>query len=501
MGETKVSTGFSRASSSDDLMAKIMACLPILADISRADLLLYRFVNQDQVKMVGQARPNSILPLYTESLEGQRFSIRELPPIYMQINNPFYRPKPHAAVLHGTPIVREVHPVRSQQDGQIIGALGIETNVLAYERHRRRSRAFQRALGQLQRTALRGEIRGAEALSPFGEHDGVYFVDTQHRILYVNGIATNFFRRLGYMGKLVSRRLDSLATADDELVERTLKTQRCWEQESDEQGGLAWIRKTLPVRDRKDWLYYNPVARWMRRQPGDSYPVGVMVMIHDDTETRRQAQELKVQLAMIQEVHHRVKNNLQTIASLLRLQSRRVQESEMRTILLESINRILSIAVVHEFLSKGGGSVINVKEVGRRIIGQMRESLLDPSKTIELALEGPSIYLPARQATACALIINELLQNAVEHGYAHKDQGQIKLTLIDEGDIVQIRVRDDGEGLPPTFSLAQTESLGLRIVQALVQDDLHGEFALTSADSQTIAAVSFAKQVAESGRI
>jgi two-component sensor histidine kinase len=152
-------------------------------------------------------------------------------------------------------------------------------------------------------------------------------------------------------------------------------------------------------------------------------------------------------------------------------------------------------------LSKGGGAVINIKDVGRRIIGQMQESLLDPTKTLDLVTEGPSIYLPARQATACALIINELLQNAVEHGYAHKEQGHIKLTLVDEGEIVRIRVQDDGEGLPESFNLAETNSLGLRIVQALVQDDLHGQFALSSEDGNTLASVSFAKQVADSGRI
>lgn len=490
-----------RPDSSDALLGSIIACLPILADTSRADLLLYRFLDDDEVELVGQARPHSILPLYSESLVGERFSIRELPPIYAQLDRPFYRPRPHAAVLHGTPIVREVHGVRKQDDGRLIGALGIETNVLAFERHRRRSRAFQRALGQLQRSALRGEIRDAEALTPFGEHDGIYFVDTQRRLLYVNGIATNFFRRLGYLGKLVGRRLESLATADDELVAKALAAQRCIEQENREQG-LTWIRKALPVRDRRGWLRSGRLARWLAGGgPEESVPVGILVTINDDTEERQRAQELKVKLALIQEVHHRVKNNLQTIASLLRLQSRRVEGDETRAILQESINRILSIAVVHEFLSTGGGTVINIKDVGRRIIGQMQESLMDPTKRLTLTAEGPNIYLPARQATACALVMNELLQNAVEHGFLSQDQGSIRLILVDEGEFVHIRVQDDGEGLPPSFDLAETNSLGLRIVQSLVQDDLHGQITLANENGGTLASVSFTKEVAESGRV
>jgi len=242
--------------------------------------------------------------------------------------------------------MREVHPVRDPQSGRVIGALSIETNALAYERHRRRSRSFQRAIRQLHKTALRGEIRDAEALSPFGEHDGICYVDNQRRFQYISGIALNFYRRLGYMGKLVGRRLDSLSTADDVLAEQAIKEQRCLEREDKEQG-QTWIRKAIPIREVNDWWAYNVPLQlpWMYHK--GSYPAGVLITIHDDTEALRREQELKVKMALIQEVHHRVKNNLQTIASLLRLQSRRVQNEEAKLILHESLNRILSVAVVH----------------------------------------------------------------------------------------------------------------------------------------------------------
>jgi two-component system, sensor histidine kinase PdtaS len=487
--------------SADELLKRIVRGLPILSDTSRADLLLYRFHKGSQVSLVAQARPHSILSLYSEPLARHEFPLSDLPAVYGQLAGPIHRPTPHAAVLHGTPIVRQVLPVRHQETGELLGALGIEANVLAYERHRRRSRAFQKALMQLQRTTLRGELRGAKPLTPFGEHDGIYVVDTTGRLLYVNGIATNFFRKLGYTGKLVGRDLESLSTGDDALVQRALGTQRCIEEEREEQG-LTWIRKCLPLRDKKDWVYLGNSLRLLTRRNTESFPVGMMVTIRDDTEARRRAQEMRVQHALVQEVHHRVKNNLQTLASLLRLQSRRVESDEAEEVLLESINRIMSIAVVHEFLSKGEENAINIKDIGRRIVGQMLESLMDPTKSLHLSVEGPSIYLPARHATACSLIINELLQNAVEHAYEEQNEGNVRLTLVDEGELVHIHVQDDGSGLPPEFDLSKTNSLGLKIIQTLVQNDLRGEFAIENMNGGgTLASVTFTKQVTEKGRI
>jgi two-component sensor histidine kinase len=198
--------------------------------------------------------------------------------------------------------------------------------------------------------------------------------------------------------------------------------------------------------------------------------------VHDSTETRRQQQELRVKTALIQEIHHRVKNNLQTIAALLRMQGRRLQQKEAQHAIQEAVNRILSAAVIHEFLSRQDAHVINIKDISQRIVTQMQQGVLSPEKQITFQLEGPPIFLPARQATACALIINELLQNAVEHGFVGRQQGQVKLTLEDEGDKVVVRIHDDGTGLPEEFEFTNGTSLGLQIVQTLVQEDLKGSF-------------------------
>ncbi len=221
---------------------------------------------------------------------------------------------------------------------------------------------------------------------------------------------------------------------------------------------------------------------------------GAMLIIHDATEERRKEQELRVKTAIIKEIHHRIKNNLQTVAALLRLQARRISHEEARAALIESINRILSIAVIHEFLSEHDSGLINLKDLCRKIMEQAREGMLTPEKRISMELKGPDILLPSEQATACALIVNELIQNALEHGYRDRTTGRITVTVEDFENRVKITVHDDGRGLPPDFDPFQTESLGLRIVRTLAEEELHGSFSLEGVDGGgAIATVIFPK--------
>lgn len=328
-----------------------------------------------------------------------------------------------------------------------------------------------------------GQIPGAEDLSPFGEQDGIIFVDSVGVVQYASGVASNFYRRLGFKEAVVGRRLADLETADEEIRQTVLAQNRCVERDTKE-GDRYWTRKALPLKgySAARWPWLEPLAH----RPLTEKPYGVMIAIQDATESRRQDQEIRVKNAMIQEVHHRVKNNLQTIAGLLRMQTRRVKSEEARQVLDETLNRILSIAVIHEFLSNANSNIINIKEVSNRILAQFRQGMLNPDKEIQLELIGEPIYLPARQATACSLIINELLQNAIEHGFEHKQTGFVQVNLADEGDEVIINVTDNGDGLPPDFKLDQTDSLGFHIVKILVEEDLKGQLQLTNGNGLAV---------------
>jgi two-component sensor histidine kinase len=459
-----------------DLLCNIRKALPILSDLSRSDLLLYVPSGAEEAVITDQARPHSIFPLYEEDLVGKRVDVRAAPWVLRALASTRLRRGVQGGTVRDAPIVREVLPILGSQ-GRAIAALSIETNLLAHERHRRRSRVFQHALQQLQELALRGELANAEGLSPFGEHDGIAVIDPQRRIQYMSGIATNLYRRIGHMGNLLHRSVYAIETADAELVDEALNRGTCLEREKEEHGRI-WMRKVIPLyAHREQWML--PLRRVPDLPcPAGCVPVGAIWTVHDATEARDKEQELKAKMAMVQEIHHRVKNNLQAIASLLRLQSRRASSPEVEQALVDTVNRILSVAVVHEFLSYDSASVINLRDVAQRIVDQMAQSVMDPDKRIEFRLDGPGIYLSSQQATACALVINELLLNAVEHGYEQRDVGVVNIELADDGEWVTIQVGDDGAGLPGDFDVEEHGGLGLRIVRTLVQGDLKGRFEL-----------------------
>ena len=466
----------------------------ILADLSRADVLLYCPLSEHRAGVVAQASPHSILPIYSESLVDREVTFREEPAVLralvegkrglIEVHRDKNAPRPPAK---GSPVFQETFPVRGA-DGQVIAAVCIETNLIEHVRHRRRSRVFQRALKQLKESVLTGQLVGAAELTPFAEHDGVLVVDNEYRIQYISGVATNLYRKLGYTGDLLKRYIADLELDDNSVVFEAMEQGVCVEREL-QVHNLVWVKKAIP-------LFSAPrgVRRLLHPRDGSPRLVGVLMTIRDETDVRRQEEELRVKVAMIQEIHHRVKNNMQTIASLLRLQSRRAESDEVRRALREGINRILSVAVIHEFLAHQQARVINIRDVSQRIIHQVREGVLDQEQGIRLDLRGPNIYLPTQPATVCALVINELLQNALEHGYDREGGGTVTVNLADDGETVTISVDDDGVGLPESFDLSRTGSLGLQIVRTLAEGDLRGSFELHSRDKGVSAVVTFPKQ-------
>ncbi len=451
------------------LLQRIQGALPILADLCRSDLVL--FISRGDfpgVLAIGQAQPHSVSPIRSQCIVGNVFSTADEPMVASILSGTSRMMRSDVAASH-RPIMQEAHPVWSAA-GQVAAVLSVETNIVEYERHQRRSLIFRRNLAHLLEMGLRGEIVGAGRLSPFAEHDGIVVVDAAGKIRYVSGVAENLHRKLGYADKLLKSSIAEM-TGHAAIFNAAARDLACVEMEAQE-GQLTWIRKALPITVRpRTWSLV-----------GKSSPrlASVLITIHDATDARRKEQELLIKAAMIQEIHHRVKNNLQTIAALLRLQARRMPVAEAQVALQESVGRILAVAVVHEFLSHDETAVINIREVGARILEQTKQGILDHSKGINLELRGNGISLPAQRATACALVINELVQNAVEHGYTDRHGGTISLTLRQEGPEMVVEVVDDGEGLPAGFDLNQTSSLGLRIVQTLVREDLKGTFALVN---------------------
>jgi two-component system, sensor histidine kinase PdtaS len=477
---------------SEQLLLDVERGMPITADLSRSDLLLLRPTNSGKLTVIAQAQPHSIQPLHADDLVKHTWTEADAPVAYDALRKRS-TVRAHREIPGGATVVHDVRPI-FDKSARLIGLLSMETSLIQLERHRQRHKSFRQAIEWAKTMCARGELAGAEGLSTFAEMDGVMLVDVQGRITYLSGIANNLYRRLGFMEDLRGRGLSYLTTKDDEMFQAALESRQPLEREVIEAGHI-WVRKVLPV-----WAppsLRGRVTRAFSRQ-GPTDIDGAIITIHDATEEQRKREELQVKTTMIQEVHHRVKNNLQTIAAMLRMQVRRAQDGATQQALNEAISRILSVAVIHEFLSLDENQSINIRDVCQRIVSQTRQ-VMTPSAQIDFLIEGPNVYLPSQQATACALVLNELIQNALEHGFAVARHGQVQVILADGGDRVRLEVCDDGTPLPDNFDINSSTSLGLQIVRSLVQGDLHGQVGLENQERGVVATVAFPKAVLAKG--
>jgi two-component sensor histidine kinase len=181
-------------------------------------------------------------------------------------------------------------------------------------------------------------------------------------------------------------------------------------------------------------------------------------------------------------MNHRVKNNLQNVVMLLQMQLNDTSKVTAKEVLHESINRIMSIAAVHDALANDGFRLVDVKDVIVRVVSLVRANMARPDLDLRINVVGDSLRMASRTATALALCVNELVQNAMEHAFIGRKTGEIIVRLIDCGGSIEVEVRDNGRGKESgdaknAVSMS-TPSLGLNIVNMLVLEDLRGTFQL-----------------------
>ena len=220
-------------------------------------------------------------------------------------------------------------------------------------------------------------------------------------------------------------------------------------------GGAAVLIRTLPLAEH-------------------GVSAGAALLIRDVTEVKRRDRALLSKDATIREIHHRVKNNLQTVAALLRLQARRTNNDEARDALTESVRRVAAIAEVHEALSASVDEVVNLDEVIDRILPVMND-VARVASPIRISREGSLGVLDADRATALVMVVTELVQNAIEHAFDSTDrQGHVCIRAERSARSLEISVTDNGRGLPERFDLETSDRLGLQIVRTLVTAELDG---------------------------
>ena len=432
------------------LLARMAIVFPFLADLAHGELKVYvKAKDPEYFLVIAQQRPHTVYLPGKESAVGKLVRCIEEP----LIKETFQTGKPARGKRewnYGSMI--DMFTFGIHDGDKVIGVLNFEVDLdkLSIEGY---SHLLDAAVAVLYHAR---HILNPEQFRPITASDGIIITDAHSRIVFADAAAQRIYRVLGVGslrgGHLFDRQMTQHVTRE------TVETERPWQKEITA-GGLVLIRREIVIREGGNLC--------MR-----------IVIISDVTETRAKDKEIRIKSAVIQEIHHRVKNNLQAIASLLRIQARRAKTAEVKAALKESVNRILSISVVHEYLSQQGSEDIDVQEVMGHIFDLAARNMTDREFTIRTEFRGPRLILPSKCASSVALVLNELVLNAMEHAFTGRKSGLIGLVVQEDEDHWHLDFYDDGVGLPEDFETRPRHSLGLTIVQTLVEGDLGGTFSI-----------------------
>ena len=293
--------------------------------------------------------------------------------------------------------------------------------------------------------------------------DGLVRLDKSGRVLFASPNALSMFNRAGMDGELEGRLLaevvSSISPAGqqvDEGLPLVLTGKGAWRTDI-EFSDITVAVRSIPISDSKE-------------------RVGAAVLCRDVTELRVRERELLTKDLTIREIHHRVKNNLQTVASLLRIQSRQSSSEEVKETLAQAMRRVSAIAVVHDVLSEGIDQEVSFDQIFNRILQLVPEIATGYHTTVKTSISGSFGELSTEKATTLALVLTELVANAVEHGLADKS-GEIKVQAERSPRSLKIEVVDDGVGLPEG---KVGTGLGTQIVRTLVESELRGKISWTA---------------------
>jgi len=378
----------------------------------------------------------------------------------------------------GVPVREEAIPVR--REGKLIGVIQRSTNLSSARTPSRLELTYLQSASDLAQMIAEGHFpfSNQEPLMVRSPRvgDGLLRLDQSGDVVYASPNALSAYRRLGLTADLygasLARTTLSLASAGDARDESLTWTA----------GGRAPREAEVEARGSTVQLRAIPLVN-------DGVRVGALVMVRDVTELRRRERELMTKDATIREIHHRVKNNLQTVAALLRLQARRLDNKEGRAALDEAVRRVGSIAIVHEMLSHTPDEIVDFDDIADRVI-EMAAEVSSTGAPVTPRRVGHFGLLSALVATPLSMVLTELVQNAVEHGLDY-GPGSIEVGVRREAPppgaeersgTLHIKVTDDGGGLPPGFDFESTNSLGLQIVRTLVVGELGGRLEIKPRD-------------------
>ncbi len=300
--------------------------------------------------------------------------------------------------------------------------------------------------------------------------DGILFFEQDGTILYANRAAKKLGDIFG-----IDRRLQGTS-----IYSSTLKVGRIKKALEDRVGTI-------------DEELYGDIALRQVMIPvvlGVKWKRGILVL-QDKTELRKRDQQLLVKNSVIKEVHHRVKNNLQSVAGLLRMQSRRCGSDDVKQALQDSIHRIESMALVHEIVSNFDEDYVALRSIIEELWRLLRQGLGSSDQRIDMDYTGDDIIMSSHKASYVSLVMNELFSNLFKHAFKDKTEGHVQVDVRDvrgdgQDDMLHITIRDTGCGLPDDFESTRQRRLGLQIIDNLVRNELEGTIAWTSQGTGTV---------------
>jgi two-component sensor histidine kinase len=444
--------------------------LQLLADLAFADIVLWVPSADDSFVAVAHARPSSSATLFYRDFVGQTIK----PEWAAQVTAAFETTEINDSTMptwyeetptrvRAVPVLRRIAPSGRETTDTPIAVITRHTNLSEARTPSRQELTFNECANDLFAMIASGDFPdlGAPAAPRRGApraSDGLIRLDTDGTVTFASPNALSAFNRMGFAGELEGESLAEVTTelltdrkdVVDESLPLVVTGRAPWRTDVEARGVTVSLR-AIPI-----------------RKGGDR--VGAIILCRDVTEMRHQERELITKDATIREIHHRVKNNLQTVASLLRIQARRTHNDVARDALGQAMRRVAAIAVVHDTLSEGLSQNVDFDAVFDRVLLLVAEVASSHNTTVHPKFSGSFGILPSEYATPLALALTELVTNAVEHGLAGRD-GEVAISAKRNDEELRVRVRDNGVGLPEGQVGA---GLGTQIVRTLIQGELGG---------------------------
>jgi len=454
-------------------LQRLVAEWGMLADFCFADMLLYVRTPDGPGGacwlVVDQVRPATAQTLHIKDWVGSWTTDADRPLLSQAYESG--TAVEGTVAVEGLPETAHMTTIPVRHGGRVIGVLTREW-----------SEQKGRQPGRLERTYLSIFDRFAAMISaglfPFAGRqgpitaaprvgDGAIVLDASARVEFASPNAVSALHRVGITANVIGLSLAELGF-NDAAVRSAFERHEPVLEESDQSSDVTMLEYCIPI------LEADPSAG-----PAAARVTGCVLLLRDVTELRRRDRLLLSKDATIREIHHRVKNNLQTISSLLRLQARRLSSDEAKAAVNESVRRIRTIALVHETLSREPGDDVAFIEIVRPLLRLAEEGYQSPDRPVRFTVQGEGGKLPATIATPLSVVLTELLQNAVDHEFPlGSTGGQVKVLLGNDGSTLSIRVIDDGRGVPVDFRLDKATGLGLTIVKTLVTTELGGTISM-----------------------